>query len=110
VGGDRAVADVLVVGGGIHGVSAAWHLADRGVDVLVVERGELAGGPTGRSSAVCRAYYTDPFLAGVARASLDLLATSREHVGGRDVGFRRTGGCSCTARRTRPWSAAPPPR
>jgi sarcosine oxidase, subunit beta len=85
-------ADVLVVGGGVHGASATWHLARRGVDVLLVERGELAGGPTGRSSAVCRAYYTDPFLARVARASLDLLATFPEHTGGRDAGFHRTGG------------------
>jgi sarcosine oxidase, subunit beta len=84
--------DVLVVGGGVHGASATWHLARRGVEVLLVERGELAGGPTGRSSAVCRAYYTDPFLARVARASLDLLATFAEHTGGRDAGFHRTGG------------------
>jgi sarcosine oxidase, subunit beta len=87
-----ATVDVLVVGGGVHGASATWHLARRGVDVLLVERGELAGGPTGRSSAVCRAYYTDPFLARVARASLDLLAAFAEHTGGRDAGFHRTGG------------------
>jgi sarcosine oxidase, subunit beta len=86
------VVDVLVVGGGVHGASATWQLAERGADVLLVERGELAGGPTGRSSAVCRAYYTDPFLATVARASLDLLATFAEHTGGRDAGFHRTGG------------------
>jgi sarcosine oxidase, subunit beta len=84
--------EVLVVGGGVHGASAAWHLARRGVDVLLVERRELAGGPTGRSSAVCRAYYTDPFLARVARESLDLLATFAEHTAGRDAGFHRTGG------------------
>jgi sarcosine oxidase, subunit beta len=86
------VVDVLVVGGGVHGASATWHLAERGTDVLLVERGELAGGPTGRSSAVCRAYYTDPFLASVARASLDLLAAFGERTGGRDAGFHRTGG------------------
>lgn len=86
------VVDVLVIGGGVHGASAAWHLATRGTDVLLVERGELAGGPTGRSSAVCRAYYTDPFLATVARASLDLLADFGEHTGGRAAGFHRTGG------------------
>ncbi len=34
-------ADVLVIGGGVLGCSAAYHLARRGVDVLVVERGEL---------------------------------------------------------------------
>jgi sarcosine oxidase, subunit beta len=89
---DATSVDVLVIGGGVHGASAAWHLARRGVQVLLLERGELAGGPTGRSSAVCRAYYTDPFLAGVARESLDLLAAFAEHTDGRDAGFRPTGG------------------
>lgn len=85
-------ADVLVVGGGVHGASAAWRLSERGVDVLLVERGELAGGPTGRSSAICRAYYTDPFLARMARASLEVFADFPAHTGGRDAGFHRTGG------------------
>ena len=35
-------ADFVVVGGGITGVCAAYHLAKRGSDVLLVERGELA--------------------------------------------------------------------
>jgi glycine/D-amino acid oxidase-like deaminating enzyme len=38
--GDPARADVLVIGAGVLGCAAAYHLARRGVDVLVVERGE----------------------------------------------------------------------
>ena len=34
----RLDAEVLIVGGGPAGASAAWHLATRGVDVLVVDR------------------------------------------------------------------------
>jgi glycine/D-amino acid oxidase-like deaminating enzyme len=34
-------ADVLVIGGGVLGCAALYHLARRGVDVLLVERGEL---------------------------------------------------------------------
>jgi glycine/D-amino acid oxidase-like deaminating enzyme len=34
-------ADVLVIGGGVLGCAAAYHLARRGLDVLLVERGEL---------------------------------------------------------------------
>ncbi|HEY7660796.1 MAG TPA: FAD-binding oxidoreductase, partial [Actinomycetota bacterium] len=46
-----------------------------------------AGGPTGRSSAICRAYYTNPFLAAVARDSIAMFRTFEEHTG-RDAGFR----------------------
>ncbi|MBT5926067.1 MAG: FAD-dependent oxidoreductase [Verrucomicrobia bacterium] len=34
--------DYVVVGGGITGVCAAYHLAKKGADVLLIERGELA--------------------------------------------------------------------
>ncbi|PRO65726.1 NAD(P)/FAD-dependent oxidoreductase [Alkalicoccus urumqiensis] len=38
--------DLLVIGGGIQGLSAAWHAAQSGADVLVVEKGTAAGGAT----------------------------------------------------------------
>ena len=82
--------DVAVIGAGIHGASAAYHLANRGVKVAVFDRGMPAGGPTGRSSAVCRAYYTNEFLACAARHSIRMMANFRELTGA-DSGYRRTG-------------------
>ncbi|MGW2254996.1 NAD(P)/FAD-dependent oxidoreductase [Kitasatospora sp. NPDC001660] len=41
--------DVIVVGGGIAGCSCADRLASRGLDVLLLERGALASGATGRN-------------------------------------------------------------
>jgi len=82
--------DVAVIGAGIHGASAAYHLASRGVKVAVFDRGMPAGGPTGRSSAVCRAYYTNEFLACAARDSIRMMAGFRELTGS-DSGYRRTG-------------------
>jgi glycine/D-amino acid oxidase-like deaminating enzyme len=82
--------DVAVIGAGIHGASAAFHLATRGATVTVFDRGMPAGGPTGRSSAVCRAYYTNEFLACAARDSIRMMANFRELTGA-DSGFRRTG-------------------
>lgn len=44
-------ADVVVVGGGIIGASAAYHLTKAGInDVLVIERNELASGASARSA------------------------------------------------------------
>ena len=44
--------DVIVIGGGIVGACTAWQLAERGAEVLVLERGELAGGATRRSQGL----------------------------------------------------------
>jgi glycerol-3-phosphate dehydrogenase len=41
--------DLLVVGGGIHGVFAAWDAALRGLDVALVERGDFGGAASGNS-------------------------------------------------------------
>ncbi|MBI1733643.1 MAG: FAD-binding oxidoreductase [Candidatus Rokubacteria bacterium] len=40
-------ADIVVIGGGIAGVSTAWRLAPRGHDVVVLERGEIASEASG---------------------------------------------------------------
>ena len=82
--------DVGIVGAGVHGASAAFHLASRGLSVVIIERGMPAGGPTGRSSAVCRAYYTNTFLAAAARDSIAMMERFHE-LTGIDAGFRRTG-------------------
>jgi len=47
-------ATVVVVGGGVMGCSIAFHLAERGVDTLVLERGTVCSGMTARSGARAR--------------------------------------------------------
>lgn len=42
-------ADVAIVGGGYTGLSAALHLAQRGVNVVVLEAGRLSSGASGRN-------------------------------------------------------------
>jgi sarcosine oxidase subunit beta len=86
-----ASSDVVIIGAGIHGSSAAYHLANAGAHVTVVERLTPAGGPTGLSSGVCRAYYTNPFLAEMARDSIRMMADFDEIGQGHDSGYRRTG-------------------
>jgi sarcosine oxidase, subunit beta len=82
--------DVAVIGAGVHGASVAFHLAGRGVRTVVLERSAAAGGPTGRSSAIVRAYYTNAFLASVARDSIEMFRDFEQHTG-RSSGFRETG-------------------
>jgi sarcosine oxidase subunit beta len=40
-------ADYVVVGGGVHGCAAAWELARRGREVVLLEAGRVAGGASG---------------------------------------------------------------
>jgi gamma-glutamylputrescine oxidase len=42
-------ADVCVVGGGIAGCSAALHLAERGLKVILLEQQRIGWGASGRS-------------------------------------------------------------
>ena len=86
----RAV-EVGIIGAGIHGASAALALAKRGIKAAVFEQGAPASGPTGRSSAICRAYYTNRYLARVAKRSLDMLRAFGELTDGRNCGFHVTG-------------------
>src|ERR1700693_1824781 len=90
-GAIERASEVAIIGAGIHGASAAFHLASRGVKPAVFEQLAPAGGPTGRSSAICRAYYTNPYLARVAHASLEMFRSFAGLTAGRDCGYHQTG-------------------
>lgn len=63
--------DVIVIGGGVIGASVAFQLTRLGCRrVLLLERGELAGGATAQSSGIVRTHYSVPINVEVARASL----------------------------------------
>jgi len=53
-------ADVVIIGGGAVGASTAFQLALRGVtDVVLLERGQLAGGSTAKSAGGARLQFAD---------------------------------------------------
>ncbi|MFE0473315.1 NAD(P)/FAD-dependent oxidoreductase [Streptomyces sp. NPDC058947] len=64
-------AGVVIVGGGVMGTSIAFHLAEAGVrDVVVVERGELGQGSSGKPIGGVRAHFSDPLNIELGRRSL----------------------------------------
>ncbi|MCH7824090.1 MAG: FAD-binding oxidoreductase [Acidobacteria bacterium] len=82
--------DVIVVGGGVNGASIAYHLARRGVSVTLVEKDNIAAGPTGRSCGIIRQHYSHPITARMALAALRFFENFEELVGG-GCDFRQTG-------------------
>jgi sarcosine oxidase subunit beta len=84
-------ADVVVVGGGVHGASVAYHLARRRAGrVVLIERRFLASGPTGRSSALVRRFYAMDFLTRTGNSSAEVFQRWGDAIGG-DPGFRQVG-------------------
>jgi sarcosine oxidase, subunit beta len=74
-------ADVVVVGGGITGSSVAFHLAEAGVDVCLLERSELASGSTSRAAGGVRAQFSDPLNIELGLRSLEAFERFPERPG-----------------------------
>src|SRR5262245_13563594 len=69
--------DVVIVGGGVNGLSLAYHLAARhGIrDVAVLERTYIGSGGSGRNTQVLRANYNTPETVPLYKASLAMYRT-----------------------------------
>ena len=66
--------DVVIVGGGVMGASAAFHLAEAGVSVLLCEKSELASGSTSKAAGGVRANFSDEFNVALGARSLELFS------------------------------------
>jgi sarcosine oxidase subunit beta len=88
---DEITTDVLIVGAGAIGASTAYHLAARGVDVVVAEAFDgPAEGSTGRSFASIRAQWADDLNIEISWRSIQAFRDfSAMH--GIDVGYRPSG-------------------
>src|SRR6478752_2083560 len=63
-------ADVVIVGGGVVGVSAAFHLAEAGAQVVLLERDQLGSGSTSKAAGGVRTQFSDPLNIRIAERSL----------------------------------------
>ena len=68
-------ARVVVIGGGIMGVSVAYHLAKMGLtDVMLLEKGEIASGESGWAAGLVTQFHTSPTLMQIRKYSIELFS------------------------------------
>ena len=84
-------ADIVVIGGGVHGASLAFHLAVADVGhVVLLEKQHIASGPTAQSGAMIRALFNTRTYVDLVVASTRMFENWDEIVGG-DAGFVQQG-------------------
>jgi glycine/D-amino acid oxidase-like deaminating enzyme len=69
---------VLVVGAGVHGLSTAWHLAQKGERVLVVDKAGVAAGASGIACGVVRNNYFQPAMSELMAACVEIWESDPE--------------------------------
>lgn len=89
--GSPARASVVVIGGGVIGVSIAFHLAEAGVaDVVLLERDTLGSGSTCRAAGGVRAQFSDELNIALGARSLAAFTRFRERPG-QDIDLHQVG-------------------
>lgn len=83
-------ADVVIVGGGIVGTSTALELAERGMSVVLCEKGIVAGEQSSRNWGWVRLSRRDPREIDLMALSIRIWEGMAERVGA-DVGYRQCG-------------------
>lgn len=86
-------ADIVIIGGGVHGASLAFHLARKKAGrIVLIEKKFIASGPTGRSTALVRRFYAMDFFTRTASAAAEIFRHWKDVIGGDgDPGFQQVG-------------------
>jgi methylglutamate dehydrogenase subunit A len=85
----------VVIGGGVHGLSSAYHLAleleasgkGSGKDIVVLEKSHIGAGASGIACGVVRNFYFSPPMAEVIRVSVELFESDPAGFGFHGVGY-----------------------
>ena len=85
-----AETEVVVIGGGIVGASTALFLAERGVPVVLCEKGTIAGEQSSRNWGWCRKMGRELAEVPLSVKSMRLWEGMNARVGA-ETGFRQTG-------------------
>lgn len=82
---------VLVIGAGVHGLSTAWHLAERGERVLVVDKATIASGASGIACGVIRNNYFQPAMQELMAASVEVWESDAQRLHYHPCGYLALG-------------------
>ncbi len=85
-------AGVVIIGGGVHGLSTAYHLAQRGLnDVILLEKEpQLASGSTGLSAGGIRQQFSTQVNVRMSQYSVQRIGCFEQEMDA-DPGFRQVG-------------------
>jgi sarcosine dehydrogenase len=86
-----AAAPVVIVGGGIVGCSVAYHLAKRGVEVLLLERHQFTSGSTWHAAGLVGQLRTNANITRLLGYSVELYGKLEAETG-YATGWKRNGG------------------
>lgn len=85
-----AAVDVVIIGGGVIGISTAWYLLEQGCSVLVCDKGRVAGEQSSRNWGWVRVTARDPDEVPIAMDSVNCWETLASQLDD-DIGFTRQG-------------------
>ena len=88
--------EILVIGGGIAGTSAAFHLAEHGRDVTLLEKGDIASEASGQNAGAIGALgwgNTPNLESHLTMGSLDIFRSLQLDLD-YDIEFRQSGSLS----------------
>ena len=93
-------ADIIIVGGGIVGCSVAYHLAKRGLNVLLLERHQFTSGSTWHAAGLVGQLRSNANITRLLGYSVELYEKLEAETG-YATGWKRNGGLrlACTADR-----------
>src|SRR6266545_252938 len=85
-------ADIVIIGGGVMGASAAYHLAKRGMkNIVLLEKEEFFGtGATGRCAGGVRYQFSTDINVKLSMESLPMIERFKQEIG-QDVDYRQCG-------------------
>jgi sarcosine oxidase subunit beta len=85
-------ADIVIIGGGVMGASAAYHLALRGMkNIVLLEKEEFFGtGATGRCAGGVRYQFSTEINVKLSMESLPMIERFKDEIG-QDVNYRQCG-------------------